>query len=192
MDNQCQPKGSRSDLYNKMMKDFSEAASVFDESTYMDKPGRFTKSACLAFMAKVAMFNGFSDINGLPNGIPDLKSMENVVSYCEQIQGYKLDEDIRTAFIESKQINSTEMIFSARYGAPDFSNSANTIYCAWSSTMVQRNLVDAFECIDGLPWGISPLTVNVDESLINSTNAEASLIAAERSEERRVGKECRL
>ena len=36
----------------------------------------------------------------------------------------------------------------------------------------QKHLVDEFECTDGLKWGESPLTVEVDESLL-STNAIA-------------------
>lgn len=180
LEEQYQPKATRKQIYDQIMKDFTEAASAMDDRTYMDTPGRFTKSACLSFMAKVAMFNGFSDENGMPVGISKAEAMKKVVELCEQVQGYTLDENIRTAFVESEQIKSTEMVFSARYGAPDITNNANTIYCAWSSTMVQRNLVDAFECTDGLLWGESKLTVPVDESLINSTSAEPALIAAER------------
>ena len=180
LEEQYQPKASRKALYDQIMKDFSEAANAFDNKTYMDAPGRFTKSACLAYMAKIEMFNGFSDENGIPTGVSKPEAMRKVVDLCERIKGYTLDQNLRTAFVESEQMKSTEMIFSARYGAPDITNDANVIYCAWSSTMIQRNLVDAFECTDGQPWGQSSLTVPVDESLINSTTAEASVVAAER------------
>lgn len=180
LENQYQPKATRKQIFDQIIKDFTEAADAFDESTYMDTPGRFTKGACMAFMAKVTLFNGYSDADGIPVGVANQELMKKVVGYCEQVNGYALDTDLRAAFVESKQKSSTEMIFSARYGAPDFTNSANEIYCAWSSQMVQRNLVDAFECTDGLPWGESPLTVSVDESLINSTSADPDLIAAER------------
>jgi hypothetical protein bfra3_17412 len=39
-------------------------------------------------------------------------------------------------------------------------------YAAWTTCGVTRDLVDAFECTDGLKWGESPLTVPVDESLL--------------------------
>lgn len=91
-----------------------------------------------------------------------------------------MDEDLRMAFVESKQMDSQEMIFSVRYGSPDICNNVNEVYCCWSSLMVQRNLVNAFECIDGLPWGESPLTIPVDEDLINSRTADHDLIVAER------------
>lgn len=168
------------DIYNQIMKDFSEAASSFGDETYMNTPGRFTKSACYAFMAKVAMFQGWSDSNGIPNGIANKDQMKEVIQYCEQIKGYSLDEDLRMAFVESKQINSQETIFSVRYKSPDRTNGLTTNYAQWSSLQVQRNLVDAFECTDGLPWGESPLTIPVDENLINSTTAEQSAITAER------------
>ena len=180
LDNQYQPKATRKEIYDQIIKDFSEAAAVFDDRTYMDAPGRVTKSACLAFMAKVTMFNGFSDGNGIPCGVANPDMMQQVVEYCEQIKGYSLDKDLRMAFVESKQMESKEMIFSARYGSPDICNNLNEVYCGWSSLMVQRNLVDAFECTDGLPWGESPLTEPVDESLINSTDADRNSIVAER------------
>lgn len=180
LENQYQPKTPRMNIYNQIMKDFSEAASSFGDETYMKTPGRFTKSACYAFMAKVAMFQGWSDSNGIPNGIANKDQMKEVIQYCEQIKGYSLDEDLRMAFVESKQINSQETIFSVRYKSPDRTNGLTTNYAQWSSLQVLRNLVDAFECTDGLAWGESPLTVPVDENLINSTTAEQSAITAER------------
>lgn len=180
LESQYQPKATRKEIYDQIIKDFSEAATVFDDRTYMESPGRMTKSACYAFMAKIAMFNGFSDNNGIPCGVANPELMRQVVEYCEQVKGYSLDEDLRMAFVESKQIDSKEMIFSARYASPDICNNLNEIYCGWSSLMVQRNLVDAFECTDGLSWGESPLTVPVDEELINSRTADHDLIVAER------------
>lgn len=180
LENQYQPKASRMEIYNQIMKDFKEAADALDERTYMDTPGRFTKGACFAYMAKTAMFLGWSDANGIPNGVANTEEMKNVIQYCEQVQGYSLDEDLRAAFVESKQMSSKETIFSVRYKSPDLTNGLTMNYAQWSSLQVQRNLVDAFECTDGLPWGESPLTVPVDENLINSTTADQSAITAER------------
>lgn len=180
LENQYQPKATRKEIYDQIIKDFSEAIANFDDRTYMEAPGRITKSACLAFMAKVTMFNGFSDENGIPCGIANPELMKKIVEYCEQIKGYSLDDDLRMAFVESKQMDSKEMIFSVRYASPDICNNLNEVYCCWSSLMVQRNLVDVFECTDGLPWGESPLTVPVDEDLINSRTADHNLIVAER------------
>lgn len=179
LDEQFQPKASRKEIYDQIMKDFSEAAEAFNDDTYKDT-GRFTKGACYAFMAKVAMFNGFSDENGIPTGIATPESMKRVVEYCERVKGYALDDDLRMAFLESKQKNSTELMFSVRYGAPDVCNDMNYWFCGYHSLMVQRNLLDAFECTDGLPWGESPLTVSVDEDLINSKVADHDLQIAER------------
>ena len=180
LDEQYQPKATRKEIYDQIMKDLGEAANELGDHTYMDAPGRITKSACLAFMARVTMFNGYSDAEGIPVGVAKQEDMRKVAELCEQVKGYDLDENIRTAFVESMQMDSKEMIFSARYGAPDLANEVNLIYAGWSSIMVQRNLVDAFECTDGLPWGESPLTVLVDEDLINSKTADKDLITAER------------
>lgn len=180
LENQYQPKAPRAKIYEQIMKDFSEAANVFDDQTYMNAPGRFTKSACYAFMAKVAMFQGWSDSNNIPCGTSNAEKMKEVVQYCELVKGYHLDDDLRMAFVESKQMDSQEVIFSVRYKAPDLTNGLTLNYAQWSSLQVQRNLVDAFECTDGLPWGESPLTVPVDEDLLNSSTADPSEITAER------------
>ncbi len=180
LENQYQPKASRAEIYSQIMKDFSDAASSLGDETYMDTPGRFTKGACFAFMAKVAMFQGWSDADGIPNGVANIDLMKEVIQYCEQIKGYSLDEDLRAAFVEAKQMDSEETIFSVRYKSPDRTNGLTLNYAQWSSLQVQRNLVDAFECTDGLAWGESPLTVPVDESLLNSSTADNNLIRAER------------
>lgn len=180
LEEQYQPKASRKEIYDQIMKDFSEAAAALNDATYMDAPGRFTKGACYAYMARVEMFNAYSDDNGIPTGIAKPEAMKKVIEYCENVKGYALDKSLRTAFIESQQMSSTEMIFSARYAAPDLTNSANVAYCAWSCTMIQRNLVDAYECTDGKAWGESPLTVPVNEDLLTSPAADKAAVRAER------------
>ena len=57
-------------------------------------------------------------------------------------------------------------MFSVRYLAPNITHSMDLYYAAWTTCGVTRDLVDAFECTDGLKWGESPLTVPVDESLL--------------------------
>lgn len=180
LDEQYQPKATRQEVYDRVMTDLSEAAEAFNDDTYMDTPGRFTKSACYAYMARVAMFNAYSDENGIPTGVANVEKMKKVIEYCEKVKGYSLDKSLRTAFIEDQQMNSNEMIFSARYSAPNLTNSANVIYCAWSCTMIQRNLVDAYECTDGQDWGTSPLTIPVDEDLLADNAADKDILRAER------------
>ena len=46
--------------------------------------------------------------------------------------------------------------------------------------MIQRNLVDAYECIDGKDWGESPLTEEVNAKLITSSLPTDLLVRAER------------
>lgn len=180
LDEQYQPKATRQEIYDQIMKDFSEAAEAMNDNTYMVAKGRFTKGACYAYMARVTMFNAYCDGSGIPTGIARPDEMKKVLEYCDKVKGYQLDENLRTAFIEELQPNSTEMIFSARYAAPNLTNSVNVAYCAWSSTMIQRNLVDAYECTDGQDWGVSPLSVYVDEDLLLSTTADKEAVRDER------------
>ena len=88
----------------------------------------------------------------------------------ESIQGYSLADRMRDNFLSDKQLSSPEIMFSVRYLAPNITHSMDLYYGAWTTCGVTRDLVDEFECTDGLKWGESPLTVSVDESLLN-TNA---------------------
>lgn len=180
LEEQYQSKASRKEIYDQIMKDFTEAAAAFNDNTYMESPGRFTKGACYAYMARVAMFDAYSDENGIPTGIAKPEAMKKVIEYCEKVKGYALDENMRTAFVESQQMSSTEMIFSTRFAAPDIPNNGNLYYCNWNCSMIQRNLVDAYECIDGKDWGESPLTEEVNEKLITSSLPTDLLVRAER------------
>lgn len=180
LDKQYLPKATRKQIYEQIMRDFSEAAEALPDETYMQSPGRFTKGACYAFMSKVAMFESYSDENGIPTGVAKPEIMRKVVQWCDKVKGYTLDEDLRMAFVESKQMKSQEMIFSVRYAAPNITNSINILFGRWTEVMVQRNLIDAFECVDGLPWGISSLTEKVDESVLNSKTLDKNIINEER------------
>lgn len=70
-------------------------------------------------------------------------------------------------------------MFSVRYLAPN-THASMDLYCgAWTTCGVTRDLVNAFECTDGLKWGESPLTATVDESLL-ATGALSDANKAER------------
>lgn len=44
------------------------------------------------------------------------------------------------------------------YLAPDNTNSMDIYYGDWLVVSPLQNFINTFECIDGLPWGVSPLT----------------------------------
>ena len=94
------------------------------------------------------------------------------IPLLEEIQGYSLADRMRDNFISEKQLASPEIMFSVRYLAPNITHSMDLYYGNWTTCGVTRDLVDEFECTDGLKWGESPLTQEVDESLL-STNSMA-------------------
>jgi len=169
MENMYQPKSTRSEIYTQIMKDFDEAIAVLPDKPYSDSQmsGYFSPGALKAFKARL-MLNDAYDENG--KAIPE--KMKEIVPLLEEIQGYSLADRMRDNFISEKQLASPEIMFSVRYLAPNITHSMDLYYGSWTTCGVTRDLVDEFECTDGLKWGESPLTQEVDESLL-STNSMA-------------------
>lgn len=166
MENMYQPKSTRSEIYAQIMKDFDEAIAVLPDKPYSDSQmsGYFSPGALKAFKARL-MLNDAYDENG--KAIPE--KMKEIVPLLEEIQGYSLADRMRDNFISEKQLSSPEIMFSVRYLAPNITHSMDLYYGGWTTCGVTRDLVDEFECTDGLKWGESPLTQEVDESLIQTS-----------------------
>lgn len=169
MENMYQPKSTRSEIYAQIMKDFDEAIAALPDKPYSDSQmsGYFSPGALKAFKARL-MLNDAYDENG--KAIPE--KMKEIVPLLEEIQGYSLADRMRDNFISEKQLASPEIMFSVRYLAPNITHSMDLYYGNWTTIGVTRDLVDEFECTDGLKWGESPLTQEVDETLL-STNSMA-------------------
>lgn len=169
MENMYQPKSTRPEIYAQIMKDFDEAIAALPDKPYSDSQmsGYFSPGALKAFKARL-MLNDAYDENG--KAIPE--KMKEIVPLLEEIQGYSLADRMRDNFISEKQLASPEIMFSVRYLAPNITHSMDLYYGSWTTCGVTRDLVDEFECTDGLKWGESPLTQEVDESLL-STNSMA-------------------
>lgn len=169
MENMYQPKSTRPEIYAQIMKDFDEAIAALPDKPYSDSQmsGYFSPGALKAFKARL-MLNDAYDENG--KAIPE--KMKEIVPLLEEIQGYSLADRMRDNFISEKQLASPEIMFSVRYLAPNITHSMDLYYGNWTTCGVTRDLVDEFECTDGLKWGESPLTQEVDETLL-STNSMA-------------------
>lgn len=169
MENMYQPKSTRPEIYAQIMKDFDEAIAALPDKPYSDSQmsGYFSPGALKAFKARL-MLNDAYDENG--KAIPE--KMKEIVPLLEEIQGYSLADRMRDNFISEKQLASPEIMFSVRYLAPNITHSMDLYYGNWTAIGVTRDLVDEFECTDGLKWGESPLTQEVDETLL-STNSMA-------------------
>lgn len=167
MDNMYQPKATRDQIYQQIIKDYDEAINELPDLPYSDSQvsGHLTASAVRVLKARIMMFNGYND-----QGEADQSVMKEVIPLLESIQGYSLAGSTRDNFVSSKQLASPEIIWSVRYLAPNITNSMDLYYGAWNCLAATRSLVDEFECTDGLSWGESPLTVSVDENLIYTTD----------------------
>jgi hypothetical protein len=75
------------------------------------------------------------------------------------IQGgrFSLYDNFRTLFLASGQTNNPEIMFSARYLLPDLYSDLDIMWVWWAAVNPRQELVDAFECTDGLPVTSSPL-----------------------------------
>lgn len=166
MENMYQPKSTRPEIYAQIMKDFDEAIAALPDKPYSDSQmsGYFSPGALKAFKARL-MLNDAYDENG--KAIPE--KMKEIVPLLEEIQGYSLADRMRDNFISEKQLSSPEIMFSVRYLAPNITHSMDLYYGSWTTCGVTRDLVDEFECTDGLKLGESPLTQEVDESLIQTS-----------------------
>lgn len=178
MENMYQPKSSREELRAQIMKDFDEAIAELPDLVYSDNKvtGRLTPSALKVFKARMMIFDAYDD-----NGVADAGKMAEVIPILESIKGYSLADDLRKNFVSSEQLNCPEIIFSVRYLSPNRNNSIDLYFGSWNTNMPTRNLVDEFECTDGLEWGVSPLTIPVDEALVNTKDGS---LAQEQKAER--------
>ncbi|RHU22213.1 MULTISPECIES: RagB/SusD family nutrient uptake outer membrane protein [unclassified Parabacteroides] len=175
-ENMYQPKAARTEIYAQIMKDFDEAIAALPDKPYSDSQmsGYFTPGAMKAFKARLMLAEAYDD-----NGNADASKMGEIVALLEGIQGYDLADRMRDNFISAQQLASPEIMFSVRYLAPNTTHSMDLYYGAWTTCGVTRDLVNAFECTDGLKWGESTLTATVNESLL-ATGALSDANNAER------------
>lgn len=73
---------------------------------------------------------------------------------------YSLIPVFENLFQDKGQSNNPEIIFSVRYLAPDNvpGAGADILNGDWIAASPLQSFVNSFECSDGLPWGVSPLT----------------------------------
>lgn len=166
METMYQPKATRAEVCAQIVKDYDEAAAALPDKPYSDSQmsGYFTPAAIKALKARIMLADAYDD-----NGNADASKMGAIVSLLEGIQGYRLADRMRDNFISAQQLASPEIMFSVRYLAPNITHSMDLYYGSWTTCGVTRDLVDEFEYTDGLKWGESPMTVTVDESLLNTS-----------------------
>jgi hypothetical protein len=164
--NMYQPKATRAAIKTQIFKDWDEAIAALPAANYYDSSmlGLFTQGALKGLKARIMIFDAYND-----QGVADPAQMAAVIPLLEGITGYTLNTDFRANFISRGQVASKEIMFSVRYLTPNLTNNIDLYFGAWATDMVTRDLVNTFECTDGLDWGVSPLTVPVDETILSKT-----------------------
>ncbi|WP_297087368.1 RagB/SusD family nutrient uptake outer membrane protein [uncultured Draconibacterium sp.] len=164
LENQVQAKVDAAQIYDQVIKDLDFAIANLNAVPYFENSGHATKSTARAFKARVLINEAYGD-----TGVPNTTILAEVKQLCLQVMGeYSLSPNFEDVFQDKGQQGNTEIIFSVNFLAPDDlpSRGVDLIYGDWISVSPLQNLVDAFECADGLPWGTSPLT-NTDDPFEN-------------------------
>jgi hypothetical protein len=162
METQDRPKNSAAEILTQILVDLDFAIANLNPVAYSANVGHATKSSAQALKARVLIFTAYGN-----SGTPDIATLTQVRDLCLQIQPlYTLSPLYEDIFKDSGQKNNREIIFSANYLNPDSRSHYDLWYGAWLDVSPLISFVNAFECTDGLPWGISPLT-NLNDQLAN-------------------------
>jgi starch-binding outer membrane protein, SusD/RagB family len=134
---------SKEEVTAQIMSDLDFAIANLPDNSYSD--GHAVKGSALALKAKVLLFN------------EQWLEAANLANEIIQSGVFKLYDDFRTLFLASGQQNNSEIIFSTRYLIPDITYDLDVRWCWHGVVNPRQELVDAYECIDGLPISSSPL-----------------------------------
>lgn len=164
LEDQNQPKVTADKIFEQVMADLDFSIANLNAVPYFDNGGHVSKSTAQSLKARALMYNAYNDAGVANNSI-----MTQVKTLCLEIMPlYALSPKFENLFQKAGQSGNREIIFSVNYLAPDNAPAYGTdiVFGDWISVSPLRNFVDAFECTDGLPWGVSPLT-NTDNLFQN-------------------------
>lgn len=156
LENQEQAKVTSDKIYDQVMADLDFAIANLNAEPYYENNGHITKSTAQALKARAMIYEAYGS-----TGTPDNNLLSKVVSLCEEIiPEYELSPVFEDVFQDKGQSGNKEIIYAVNYLAPDNVPAYGTdlIYGDWIIVSPLQSFVDEFQCIDGLPWGESPLT----------------------------------
>lgn len=136
-------KSTKEEVIQQVISDLDFAIANLPNFPYTD--GHAVKGSALALKAKVLLHN------------QRWQEAANTASEIIQDGRFSLFDDFRTLFLASAQNNNPEIIFSTRYLLPDLSSNLDIRWNWHGVVNPNQELVDAFECTDGLPVTSSPL-----------------------------------
>ena len=140
----------KEDVLNQIQADLDAAIASLPNTDYsVTGKGHAVKGTALALKAKVCLFQ---------------QDWAGAVAATSQIMSdgqFNLCNNYSTMFLTVGQANNPEIIFSTRYLAPDYAQpryyQAEVQFIKDALINPRNELVDEFECIDGLPITSSPL-----------------------------------
>jgi hypothetical protein len=154
IENQIQPKVTSDKILAQIVSDLDFGIANLNKATYYTNSGHAAASSAKALKARALLFAAFGN-----NGVPNTTMLTEVKSLCLDIMSqYKLSTNFEDTFRDATQKNNTEVIFSVNFLAPNNTAPWDMYYGDWVASSPLRNLVNDFECTDGLPYGVSPLT----------------------------------
>jgi len=154
LETQKKPKDAADKILAQILSDLDYGITNLSQNAYGQNGGHATASSAQALKARVLLFSAFGT-----TGNPDISILTQVRDLCQQVMSkYTLSKNFEDNFRDATQKNNTEIIFSVNYLAPNNANSMDMYFGDWDVAAPLQNFVNTFECIDGLPFGVSPLT----------------------------------
>lgn len=154
LENQRQPKETAENILKQIRADLDFGITNLDAKPYFSNGGHASASSAKALKARFLSFAAYGS-----NGVPDLAILKEVKDLCTDVmKDYTLSTNFEDVFRDATQKSNTEIIFSVNFLAPNNTAPWDMYLGDWIAASPLQNLVDAYECKDGLPFGESPLT----------------------------------
>ncbi|RFS25110.1 RagB/SusD family nutrient uptake outer membrane protein [Chitinophaga silvatica] len=154
LETQFQPKVAAADVLKQIMTDLDFSIANLNATPYPQNTGHAAVTSAQALKARILLFVAYGK-----TGTPDIEILKQVRDLTIEIQkSYTLSAKFEDIFRDASQKNNPEIIFSVNFLAPNNTAPWDMYYGDWLVASPLQNFVDAFECTDGLPWGVSPLT----------------------------------
>jgi hypothetical protein len=138
------PRTAKSTIVETILADLEYAINNLPNTAYTD--GHVVRGAALGYKAKVLLAN-----QRYAEAAVAAKQVMTENKFSLYLGGF------RNIFLKPGQNNNPEIMFSARYLPPNFSGTTDWVYSYTNAFQVLKNLVDEFDCTDGLPITSSPL-----------------------------------
>lgn len=154
LETQDRPKDPAATVLARVFDDLDFAIANLNNVAYSVNKGHVAKSSAQALKARILMFTAYGN-----TGTPDITTLTQARDLCLEIKPlYSLSPLFENIFKDSGQKSNPEIIFSVNFLKPDSRSDYDLWYGDWIVISPLGNFVKAFECSDGLDYGVSPLT----------------------------------